>query len=196
MTETGVDATAFETFVRGDLFRAILRTQHADLFAGTATTVSAVPTGAITPYAGTVAPENWLLCSGQAVLRSQYSDLYAVISNRFGAVTDDTTFRLPDLRGRVPIGAGTGSGLTARSLSQTTGTETHPLSVAEMPSHRHRLAANYNFLGTGADSFTLSDASTSLKQGVETYTDYTGGSPVTAHNNMQPSIVLNYLIRT
>jgi microcystin-dependent protein len=189
LTETGVDATAFETFVRGDLFRAILRTQHADLFAGTTVGTGTVPTGTITPYAGTLAPESWLLCSGQAVLRSQYPDLYAVISNRFGGVTDGTTFRLPDLRDRVPVGAG-----DSYSLSATGGVSEVTLDTSQIPSHTHRLAVDYMYLGTGADSFRLSDASTSLKQGVETYTDPSGGG--LPHTNMQPYVVLNYIIRT
>jgi microcystin-dependent protein len=195
LTETGVDATAFETFVRGDLFRAILRTQHADLFAGTTVGSGTVPTGAIAPYAGTLAPESWLLCSGQAVLRSQYEDLYAVISNRFGAVTDDTTFRLPDLRGRVPVGAGTGSGLTARSLSQTTGAETHQLTIAEMPSHSHSPNGQADFLTWDGGSLGVaSGGGLAQATGSPSTTGSTGNDGF--HNNMQPSIVLNYIIRT
>lgn len=195
MTETEVDATAFETFVRGDLFRAILRTQHADLFAGTTVGSGNVPTGAIAPYAGTLAPESWLLCSGQTVLRSQYSDLYAVISNRFGGVTDGTTFRLPDLRGRVPVGAGTGTGLTTRSLSEKTGTETHQLSIAEMPSHTHTPNGEADFLTwNGGTLGVASGGGLAQATGSPNTTGITGNDGF--HPNMQPSIVLNYIIRT
>lgn len=217
MTETGVDATAFETFVRGDLFRAILRTQHADLFAGTTVGTGTVPTGTITPYAGTLAPESWLLCSGQAVLRSQYSDLYAVISNRFGGVTDDTTFRLPDLRGRVPVGAGTGTGggvagvgapaggvaLTARALGAYAGDERLQTHTHIQDSHGHTASVgkgavdDYNFTGNG-DYVTDSDAGYTGTRSVAvvdtTAVNQNTGSGLS--QNVQPSVVLNYIIRT
>ena len=229
MTETGVDATAFETFVRGDLFRAIMRTQHADLFAGTTVGTGTVPTGTITPYAGTLAPESWLLCSGQTVLRSQYSDLYAVISNRFGGVTDGTTFRLPDLRGRVPVGAGTGTGggvagvgapaggvaLTARNLGAYDGDErlqahTHTGTIGDdTPDHTHTSYADYRLAGgTAANYWFITDGSGTVVGPVSLGSGgansrhqhpFTGG----AHNqlqganaNVQPSVVLNYIIRT
>ena len=247
MTETGVDATAFETFVRGDLFRAILRTQHADLFAGTTVGTGTVPTGTITPYAGTLAPESWLLCSGQTVLRSQYSDLYAVISNRFGGVTDGTTVRLPDLRGRVPVGAGTGTGggvagvgapaggvaLTARALGAYAGDERfhkhshtitdpgHGHTVTD-PGHDHRSYTTINgdwvgiSTGYGEGGWAVSDYpaynnntshigaasnTTGITVGGVNPSNTTGitvndNSQNGLSENVQPSVVLNYIIRT
>lgn len=68
-----------------------------------------VPTGGIIPYGGSSAPANYLLCDGSAVSRSTYATLFGVISTSYGVGDGSTTFNLPDLRGRVPVGAGTGT---------------------------------------------------------------------------------------
>jgi microcystin-dependent protein len=68
-----------------------------------------VPTGGILPYAGSAAPANFLLCDGSAVSRTTYATLFGVISTTFGVGNGSTTFNLPDLRNRVPMGAGTGT---------------------------------------------------------------------------------------
>ena len=65
-----------------------------------------VPTGAILPYGGSTAPTNYLLCDGSAVSRSTYANLLAIIGTTFGTGNGSTTFNLPDLRARSPVGAG------------------------------------------------------------------------------------------
>jgi microcystin-dependent protein len=95
----------------------------------------ATPVGTIVMYGGTTAPTGWLLCNGQST--SGYAALAAVV----GAT-------VPDLRGRAPIGYGSGSGLTARNtIGATAGAETVALSISEMPSHAHNLD-----VGDGAGS--------------------------------------------
>jgi microcystin-dependent protein len=88
-----------------------------------------VPVGTITAYGGATAPTGWLLCNGDAFSAGTYPNLNTVLG---GATT-------PDLRGRTPIGAGTGTyaGATARSLNATGGLETHTLTQSEIPSHTH-----------------------------------------------------------
>lgn len=88
--------------------------------------------GAITQTVGsdgiattTGAPAGWLLCDGSAISRDEYSRLYAAIGTTWGAGDGSTTFNIPDLRGRSPIGAGAGSGLTTRTLGDEVGAETH-----------------------------------------------------------------------
>lgn len=106
--------------------------------------------GVIQMYAGATPPLGWLKCEGQAVSRAEYPALFAAIGTTWGAGNGTTTFNLPDLRGRAPIGAGTGSGLTARTLgTQNVGAETHShnsgktgsttLSAAQsgLPAHTH-----------------------------------------------------------
>ena len=115
---------------------------------------SGTPTGALMPYAGSSAPTGYLLCDGSSVSSTTYLALHAVISNTYGGSAytgaGALSFNLPDLRGRLPMGAGTGTGLnasgtgapsgtaqTARTRGQWLGEETHLLTTAEMPSHSH-----------------------------------------------------------
>ena len=89
-------------------------------------------TGSIVMFAGSTAPQGWLLCDGSAVSRSTYSALFDVIGTNYGEGDESTTFNLPDLTGRVAIG----SSLNHPSTS-TGGEETHVLTSQEIPSHSH-----------------------------------------------------------
>lgn len=98
--------------------------------------------GEVIPYAGVVdtthpAPDGWLLCNGQAVSQTHYAELFSVIGTAYGGTA--STFQVPDLRGRTVVGAGTGTGLTARALADTFGAETHTheLSSVTVDSHTH-----------------------------------------------------------
>lgn len=146
------------------------------------------PTGAILPYSGSAAPVGWLLCDGSEVSRTTYAALFAIIGTVWGAGDGSTTFKLPDGRGRALIGAGTGSGMTERILGQTVGAETHQLTEAEMAAHTHTL--NW----TNANAAPTGGAAPATIVGSSTNTSSVGGDG--AHNNMQPSAVLNYLIKT
>lgn len=87
----------------GDIIIIKPTTRWADLLAEFVS-----PTGVISPFAGSTAPSNWLLCDGASLLRTDYPRLFAVISTTYGAA-DGTHFNVPDLRGRTPVGAGTGT---------------------------------------------------------------------------------------
>ena len=78
--------------------------------------------GEIRMFAGDYAPRGWLLCNGQLLQIQQYQPLYAIIGNRYGG-DGRTTFGLPDLRGRVPVGMGQGAGLAPYNLGQSGGAE-------------------------------------------------------------------------
>lgn len=78
------------------------------------------PVGLVSPYAGASAPSGWLLCDGSAVSRTTYADLYAEIGEDFGAGNGTTTFNLPDLRGRFPLGVGTGTWNTSFAAAAVT----------------------------------------------------------------------------
>ncbi len=147
---------------------------------------SGYPTGAILPYSGSAAPVGWLVCDGSEVSRTTYAALFAIIGTVWGAGDGSATFKLPDGRGRALIGAGTGTGLTARALGQAVGAETHQLTIDQMPAHTHiipRTPATKN-----------GSAVTPVTQGSQEVTGSSGDDG--AHNNMQPSAVLNYLIKT
>ena len=111
---------------------------------------SVIPVGVIEMFAGSTAPNGWLVCDGSTVSRKTYSDLFKVIGTTYGAGNSNTTFTLPDMRGRFAMGAGTGTGLnssgsgavsgssqTARTVGQWLGEETHLLTTAELASHSH-----------------------------------------------------------
>lgn len=161
---------------------------------------SAFVSGMLMPYGGTSAPTGWLFCYGQAVSRTTYADLFTALGTTYGTGDGSTTFNLPDLRGRVIAGKddmGTTSanrltnqtgGLDGDTLGATGGAETHTLLEAELPSHTHSVpsggssASNYA-LGGPAGSFPSAQTTGSV------------GSD-TPHNNVQPTIILNYIIKT
>ena len=159
--------------------------------------------GMIVPTARTVAPPGWLLCDGRNVSRTTYADLFARLATNFGAGDGSTTFGIPDLRGRVVAGKdnmGGGSadrltnqagGLNGDVLGATGGAETHQLIVAQIPGHVHNYSAV--FVGGGDPVLTGGGgASYSTQTGVQTGS--TGGDGL--HNNVQPTIILNYCIFT
>jgi len=96
-----------------------------------------VPPGSLMMYIASSAPAGWLLCDGTTVSRVTYSALFSIIGTTYGVGDGSSTFQLPDTRGRTPIGGGTGVGLTARSIGQSGGAETHTLTTLELPGHTH-----------------------------------------------------------
>src|SRR4051812_21193521 len=108
---------------------------------------AAAPLG-ITPFlaqiqilAGNVVPNGWALCNGQLLAISQNTALFSLLGTTYGG-NGISTFALPDLRGRVPIQPGQGSGLSLRNLGESGGTETCTLSAAEIPVHTHTVGAS------------------------------------------------------
>lgn len=166
------------------------------------TSQGGMPTGAVIPFAGSSSPTGWLLCGGQAVSRVTYAALFSAIGTVYGVGDGSTTFNLPDLRGRVVAGeddmGGTaanrlttaGSGINGVALGAAGGAETHTLTLAQMPAHSHTVSGATASAGGGsADQRSAGTA--------------TGTAPTTAsqgsgaaHNNTQPTIVLNYIIKT
>ena len=96
--------------------------------------------GEIRMFAGTFAPRNWAFCAGQLLSISQNTALFSILGTTYGG-NGQTTFALPDLRGRAPIGAGQGPGLTNISLGEVSGTETVTLLTTQMPAHTHTATA-------------------------------------------------------
>ena len=161
---------------------------------------AAIPAGVTLPFAGSAAPSGWLLCAGQAVSRTTFAALFAAIGTFYGAGDGSTTVNLPDMRGRVAAGrddmGGTaagrlttaGSGVNGASLGASGGAQTHTLDVNQIPSHSHNYVGGANAAGSG----TVGAAGQSAN-GYLMITQTAGGG--TAHNNTQPTIVTNYIIK-
>jgi len=143
--------------------------------------------GEVVLYAGSTSPSSdWLLCDGSSLARADFPDLFAVLGTTYGAV-DSSHFNLPDLRGSVPVGAGTGPGLSTRSLGDVGGEETHTLVSAEMPSHTHSITVPGLPL-----PFVPGAVPADAPPALPSVSGSAGGDG--AHNNMQPFLVLNYFI--
>ncbi len=155
---------------------------------GTGAVTLGVPVGVITPYAGSAAPSGWLLCDGSAVSRTTYAALFAVIGTTYGSGDGSTTFTLPNLKGRVPVGRDAAQA-EFDTLGETGGAKTHTLTVNELPSHTHTYTrAEANATGTVAGGQVVQSVGLQADT-----TGATGGGA--AHNNLQPYLVLNYLIK-
>ncbi len=151
---------------------------------------SAVPTGTISLFSTNSAPTGYLLCDGTAVSRTTYSALYAVIGTTYGVGDNSTTFNLPNLKGRVPVGRDSAQ-TEFDTLGETGGAKTHTLTINEMPSHNHDLSPG-QVVGTGSGGNSAYSPLGNNPQ-ANTGITYTGGGQ--AHNNLQPYIVLNYIIK-
>jgi len=136
--------------------------------------------GELILYAGATSPDSrWLLCDGSSLVRADYPDLFSVIGTLYGAA-DSLHFNLPDLQDRVPMGVG------GNTLATQIGEATHTLTSAEMPVHSHSEVIATPFV---ADITTPTAPVAQVGAGV---TGTAGGGA--AHNNIQPSLVLNYFI--
>jgi len=92
--------------------------------------------GQIILFGGNFAPRGWALCHGQLLPINSYTALFAIIGTTYGG-DGRTTLGLPDLRGRAPIGTGSGPGLTTRNLGDQAGEENVALNILQIPSHNH-----------------------------------------------------------
>jgi microcystin-dependent protein len=94
--------------------------------------------GTIILFAGNFAPRGWALCDGQIMSIAQYTAVFSILGTTYGG-NGQTTFALPDLRGRVPMHVGQGPGLTNRVLGQVLGAEAVALTSSNIPGHSHQL---------------------------------------------------------
>lgn len=149
-----------------------------------------LPIGAILPFSSDAIPNGWLLCDGRAVSRTEYAELFKAIGTKHGLGNGSTTFNLPNPKGRTLVGKDS-TDTDFNELGKTGGEKTHTLTVDEMPSHKHELIVNKQQGGVNAalqptwgTAFSSTDSSSVLATG--------GDQP---HNNLQPYLVTNYIIK-
>ena len=157
-----------------------------------------IPAGSIIQSAAINVPDGWLDCIGQSLTVSVYNNLFNAISYTYGG--SGLSFNLPDMRGRVGVGAGDGPGaaLSLKTLGATGGEENHTLSIGEMPSHSHSLTRRSNPDDGACDIGNVhqdeSSAATTDRDELGLFNTNTNGDG-DAHNNMQPFLVLRYFIK-
>lgn len=150
--------------------------------------------GTIVAWAPTYAPSQWLFCQGQTLSISQNTALFALLGTTYGG-NGQTTFQLPNLAGRVPIGAGSGLGLSPYSLGQVGGTEKVTLSINQLPSHTHvatvsSLAVNsITIKASSQDATDHAPSATASSIAAPIYIN--DGSQVAGFNNSAPDTALS-----
>lgn len=185
-----------------------------------------VPVGSVSAYAGATAPSGWLLCDGAAVSRATFAALFGVVGTNYGAGDGSTTFNVPNLKGRVPVGLDAGQ-TEFDTLAESGGEKAHTLTAAEMPVHSHGVSDPthnhshsdpghshsipvYSGGGGGPAGFVAASdgggtALTASSSGAGTgMSNVAAGTGISiqnagsgaAHTNLQPYLTLNYIIRT
>jgi microcystin-dependent protein len=155
-----------------------------------------IPPGSIIQFGGSSAPTGYVLCDGSEYDKvGQYAALFAAIGGQYGQTT--TKFRVPDLKGRVAVGRDT-SQAEFDVLGESGGAKTHTLSLGQMPSHTHKIPA-YTSNNDGAGMYGLVPGGGSFGNRVLVSSEFSiatnGAGSTQAHNNLQPYIVLNYIIK-
>ena len=159
--------------------------------------------GEIRMFAGNFAPRGWAFCDGQLLAVSQNDALFSLLGTIYGG-DGRTTFGLPDMRGRIPIHAGSGPGLSARRLGSKGGAESVTLTTNELPSHTHSVRAsdatgtartpvnNYFAEESGANVYHAAPLSSSVVNLDASSMTSTGGSR--SHTNLMPAICVNFIV--
>lgn len=157
--------------------------------------------GEIRMFAGNFNPAGWMFCEGQLLPISENETLFQLIGTTYGG-DGQSTFALPDLRGRLPIHQGQGTGLPSnRTLAETGGVESVTLTVQTIPAHTHPLLASgdvagvpnpgQNVIARSGQVNAFLNASPSVAMSPQ-FVGSTGGSQ--PHNNFQPYLCVNFII--
>lgn len=151
--------------------------------------------GEIRMFAGNFAPAGWMFCAGQTLPISEYETLFNLIGTTYGG-DGESTFVLPDLRGRVPIHQGNGF-----TLAETGGAEEITLTVGQIPSHGHPLLGNASPGATSAPQGSVpAKTTTGFLYILENPTDNMAASAIASvggsqpHTNFQPYLCVNFIV--
>lgn len=157
--------------------------------------------GEIRMFAGNFAPRGWAFCDGQLLAVSQNDALFSLLGTIYGG-DGRTTFALPDMRGRIPIHAGSGPGLSDRRLGSKGGQENVTLTTNQLPSHSHTPKASGALATSPNPQTNVTGTSTTLNAFIanDPPTAALNSSTITAvggsrsHTNLQPFICINFII--
>ena len=161
--------------------------------------------GEIRLFAGNFAPRSWAFCSGQLLSIAQNTALFSILGTTYGG-NGQTTFALPDLRGRTPIGVGQGPGLSNRSLGEQSGTENVTLIQNNMPAHTHNVnTVNAPATSTDPTGKSIATVVDATENAMPSFSSTAPNVPLHAstvsvsggsqpHENMPPYLGLNYII--
>jgi microcystin-dependent protein len=158
-------------------------------------------------FGGNFAPRHWALCNGQLLSISEHDTLYALLGTVYGG-DGRTTFALPDMRGRLPVGEGTGTGLTPRTQGARYGRETVTLDTQTMPYHQHRFQASTDLAEVASPAnmvlAKMKEPTTTFYEDIDNVPEdevkpfvaasvhAAGGSD--PHDNMMPYLAITYII--
>ena len=153
-------------------------------------TKNILPIGSTIQWFADTIPENWLLCNGQAVSRTEYAKLFTTLGTKYGIGNGSTTFNLPNLKGKVTVGFDTND-TEFNTLGKTGGEKKHKLTISELASHSHQ-----QYVSTNAGSLAIrkdykEDGESSIYP--QCQTGNSGGDQ--AHNNLQPYMVCHYIMK-
>ena len=179
------------------------------------TNIDSTPSGIIKINSSNTVPGGYLLCDGRAVSRTTYADLFKVIGTTYGSGDGSTTFNVPNLQGRVAVGKNSG---TFNTLGKTGGEENHTLTISEIPAHTHgnkTLTGHVSNISHASSSGILNTSGIFSARKSNEYVTYSAESNQASydgfyidlthehnsvggsgnHNNLQPYITINYIIR-
>lgn len=175
------------------------RTRRSNVKSNSVNPPTEVPTGTMVMFGGTVAPEGWLLCNNAAISRTDFAMLFDVIGTTYGTGNGSTTFNVPSFAGRRPMGAGAFSEThltTTYTPGQIGGSALLPLSIAQMPQHRHYTNLSYRSEKMVHSADSLRHFLVHPTHQISSYNDYTnyqGSSSAVDRRN--PYVVTNFIIK-
>ncbi|HEY2705906.1 MAG TPA: tail fiber protein [Candidatus Dormibacteraeota bacterium] len=158
--------------------------------------------GEIRLFGGTFAPQGWAFCEGQLLAIAENDALFTLIGTTYGG-DGQTTFGLPDLRGRIPVHSGQGSGTSSRVLGQSAGAENVTLTLTQIPAHTHALQAGSGAASTTNPSgavwaggtvaqYSASAPDATMQQAPTQAIQSTGGTQ--PHDNLMPYVCVSFII--
>lgn len=186
---------------------------ESNVFAADAQT-AVLPSGIMWEFAGASIPSGWLFCDGSLISRTTYSALFTAIGETYGAGDSTTTFNIPDCRGRLRVGRDNMGGSAASRVTSTSmtpdgvtlgavgGEEQHALTPSELAHHTHTITGNWslsagnNIVGDPLSQHNAAGAYYDHVHTISTTASTIGGSTGPGHPNVQPSVIMNVIIRT